>query len=363
MVKGKALQLGALDCHVVDAREEFAARVRAAGDQGERALRRRLPAVHRARPAADRQAGRRVRAQDRLRHDRPRLHRQGQRPGADRVDRDRARPGDEDHRPGARLADGPRGGDRLRARARHPGQGRHRGAAVLDRRQPLGPLLGGRADRGPRRAAARRRLPARHPARATRPTSPRTWRSSSSAACPWRSTASGSGLVELLERAGEIGAPPRRGDRRPHRGPDRRPQGARPLRGAGRGDHPARPQGAREARRARSTRTTSSPGSTSSGPSSSTPGSGTSRCSRDLERLHGLGQRAGHRRDHHAALQGQRARRWRAARRTRSTTRRWPASASRAACSRSRRAPGFIELWRLQSRMAYNVRNREREKE
>ena len=28
----------------------------------------------------------------RLRHDRPRLHRQGQRPGADRVDRDRARP-------------------------------------------------------------------------------------------------------------------------------------------------------------------------------------------------------------------------------------------------------------------------------
>ena len=28
VVRGKALQLGALDCHVVDAREEFAARVR-----------------------------------------------------------------------------------------------------------------------------------------------------------------------------------------------------------------------------------------------------------------------------------------------------------------------------------------------
>ena len=26
-------------------------------------------------------------------------------------------------------------------------------------------------------------------------------------------------------------------------------------------------------------------------------------------------------------------------------------------------SPGFIELWSLQSRMAYNVRNREREKE
>ena len=127
VVKGKALHLGALDCHVVDARG-VRARLRAAGDQGERALRRRLSAVHRARPAADREAGGRVRAEERLRHDRPRLHRQGQRPGADRVDRDRARPGHEDHRAGARLADGPRGGDRLRARARHPGEGRHRDA-------------------------------------------------------------------------------------------------------------------------------------------------------------------------------------------------------------------------------------------
>ena len=36
VVKGKALQLGALDCHVVDAREEFARDLRAAGDQGQR---------------------------------------------------------------------------------------------------------------------------------------------------------------------------------------------------------------------------------------------------------------------------------------------------------------------------------------
>ena len=67
-----------------------------------------------------------VRAQDRLRHDRPRLHRQGQRPGPHRGDDRDARPRAEGHRARARLADGPRGGDRLRAQARDPGQGRHR---------------------------------------------------------------------------------------------------------------------------------------------------------------------------------------------------------------------------------------------
>ena len=122
VIEGKALQLGALECHVVDAREEFAREYVAAGDQGQRALRRRLPAVHRARASADRQARRRVCAPRRLRHDRPRLHRQGQRPGADRGDRRDARARAEGDRAGALLADGPRGGDRLRARARHPDQ-------------------------------------------------------------------------------------------------------------------------------------------------------------------------------------------------------------------------------------------------
>ena len=113
VVRGKALKLGALDCHVVDAREEFAERVRAAGDQGQRPLRRRLPALHRARPAADRQAGRGEGARDGLRHDRPRLHRQGQRPGADRVHRAGAGARAEDHR--ARCAAG-----RWAARRRSP---------------------------------------------------------------------------------------------------------------------------------------------------------------------------------------------------------------------------------------------------
>ncbi len=57
------------------------------------------------------------------------------------------------------------------------------------------------------------------------------------------------GLVELTRARGRDRRAARRGDRRPHRGPHRRPQGARPLRGAGRRDHPHRAQGAREARR------------------------------------------------------------------------------------------------------------------
>ena len=164
VVKGKALRLGAIEAHVVDAREEFAQRVRAAGDQGQRRLRRRLPAVHRARAAADRQARGRVRAQDGLRHDRPRLHRQGQRPGADRGHGRDARAGAQGDRAGALVADGPRRGDRLRAQARDPGQGRHGVGALLDRRQPVGALVRGQLDRGPLARARRRRLPARHAA-------------------------------------------------------------------------------------------------------------------------------------------------------------------------------------------------------
>ena len=62
VVERKALQIGAVDAHVVDAREEFAREYVLPGDQGQRRLRRRLPALHRARPPADRQARRRVRA-------------------------------------------------------------------------------------------------------------------------------------------------------------------------------------------------------------------------------------------------------------------------------------------------------------
>ena len=130
------------------------ARLRAARDQGERAVRGRLPAVHGARAPADREARRRAGARDRLRHDRARLHRQGQRPGPDRGHGRVARPRAEDHRARAQLADGSRGGDRVRARARHPDQGRDRSSALLGRRQHLGPLVRRRPDRGSVRAAA-----------------------------------------------------------------------------------------------------------------------------------------------------------------------------------------------------------------
>ena len=140
------------------------ARIRPAGDQGERPLRRRLSAVHGARQATDRKACSGEGARARVRHDRARLHGQGQRPGADRGDGDRPRPTDEDHRSRSRLGDGARGGDRVRARARNTDQGRNGGAAVLGRRQHLGPLVRGRAGRRSDPTRARRRLRDRHPA-------------------------------------------------------------------------------------------------------------------------------------------------------------------------------------------------------
>src|ERR1700745_3158725 len=69
VIEGKARRIGAVEGHRIHARGGarrgrpharraggFPPRLRAAGDQGQRPLRRRLPAVHRPRPAADRQA-------------------------------------------------------------------------------------------------------------------------------------------------------------------------------------------------------------------------------------------------------------------------------------------------------------------
>ena len=73
-----------------------------------------------------------------------------------------------------------------------PVKGGTEAAPVLDRRQPLGPLLGGPRDRGPRRAAARRRLPARHAARSDAPDEPELIRVGFERGGRSRSTASGS---------------------------------------------------------------------------------------------------------------------------------------------------------------------------
>ena len=133
-------------------------RLRLAAPPGERPLPGRLSAGHGARPAAHRAAPRRGRQARGRRRGRPRLHRQGQRPGPLRRRDPRPRSGARGHRPDARR-DGPdpRPGDRLRRRARDRDPD-HQGLAVLDRRQPVGPLVRDRRPRGPVGHAAGRRL-------------------------------------------------------------------------------------------------------------------------------------------------------------------------------------------------------------
>ena len=108
VVKAKALQIGAVEAHVIDAREEFAREyvlpaIKANAIYGLgyplfTALGRPLIAKLAVEYAL--QTG--------LRHGRPRLHRQGQRPGADRGHGGHAGPGAQGDRARPLLADGPR---------------------------------------------------------------------------------------------------------------------------------------------------------------------------------------------------------------------------------------------------------------
>ena len=116
------------------------------------------------------------------------------------------------------------------------------------------------------------------------------------------------GLVELLERARRDRLPPRGRDRRPHRGPDRRPQGARHLRGAGGGDRPHRPRGAGAPGR----HDPPEPVQAGARPEVGLPGlrrALVGAAAHRPRRLHGRGQRAGDRGDRSASVQRQRARR------------------------------------------------------
>ncbi len=166
VIEGKALQLGALECHVVDAREEFAREYVAPAIKANALYGGGYPLFT--------ALGRPLIAKLAVEHARA--------AGCDTIAHGCTGKGNDQVRieatiatlapelkviaPVRSLADGPRGGDRLRARARHPGQGRHRVGAVLDRRQPLGALLRGPLDRGSRPRARGRRLPARHAPRA-----------------------------------------------------------------------------------------------------------------------------------------------------------------------------------------------------
>ena len=153
--------------------------------------------------------------------------------------------------------------------------------------------------------------------------------------------------------------PPRRGHRGPRGGPDRGPEGARPVRGPGGGDHPARPPGAGAAREHNPPEQLQA----AAGQPLGVPGlrrAVAGAPAGEPQRLHGVGQRAGDGRDHDAALQGLRP----------------PGGAAvpnalydqalagfgeSGGLFSQQSSPGFIELWSLQSRMAYGIRNRERE--
>ena len=114
-VTDKAKGLGAIETVVVDAREEFAEDYVLPAIKANALYGGGYPLFTAlARPLIARQGGSRG-AGARLRHDRPRLHRQGQRPGAPRGDDRDARPRARCARPRARLAHGPRRGDPVRA--------------------------------------------------------------------------------------------------------------------------------------------------------------------------------------------------------------------------------------------------------
>ena len=184
VVEGKARQLGAVEAHVDRRARGVRARLRAAGDQGQRALRRRLPAVHRARAAADREARRRAGPRQRLRHDRPRLHRQGQRPGAHRGDGRDARARAEGDRAGARRG---RWAARRRSPTRASTASRSRAGPRSRPTRSTTTCGGARAraagSRTSDQRARGRRLPARHAARGGAGRARDGRRSASSAAC------------------------------------------------------------------------------------------------------------------------------------------------------------------------------------
>ena len=208
--------------------------------RGRRRLPGTLPAGDGAGPPAHLEAHGRRGARGRRHGRRPRLHRQGQRPGALRRQRPGAGARPEDRRAGARVGhEDARRRDRLRGEAQHPDPG-HEGKPVLDRREPVGSQHRVRRPRGPVAGAAgghlradalgegraggavvrRDRLRARHPGLAGRRGARR--RDARQAA-------------QLPRRRA------RRRARRPRRGPARRHQVARDLRGAGRDRPPGAP--------------------------------------------------------------------------------------------------------------------------
>ena len=139
-VQERALKIGASAAYVVDGRRQFVEGFVWPSLQTGALYEKEYPlatAIGRPLIAAlhgpDRQAGG-------CGGDRPRLHRQGQRPGPLRRDDGRAGARAPGGRAGPRVADEPRRRDRVRDAARHRGPGEHR-LTVLDRREPVGSLV------------------------------------------------------------------------------------------------------------------------------------------------------------------------------------------------------------------------------
>ena len=150
VVRQKALEIGAVESIVKDVREEYVERVPLSKALKANALyENKYPLLSAmSRPIIVKHLVEEAHRTGATLH-RPRLHRQGQRPGPLRGRHRRARPRHRGPRPGARV--GPvhaRAGDGLRRGARHP-RAHDQGQPVLDRRQPVGPRHRVRRARGP----------------------------------------------------------------------------------------------------------------------------------------------------------------------------------------------------------------------
>ena len=157
VIRQRALDCGAVESIVVDAKDEFADEFCLPALKANALYMDRYPLVSAlSRPVIVKHLV--DRGQDlRRRPGRPRLHRQGQRPGPVR-----GRPGQPRARPGlpgsrTRLRHDPRQGDRLRRGAR-PADRRHQEVAVLHRPERLGPRGRDRLPRGPVERPDRGRL-------------------------------------------------------------------------------------------------------------------------------------------------------------------------------------------------------------
>ena len=214
------------------------------GGAGRRDLRGPLPARHLARPPGDREAPGRDRAPRRGRRPRPRLHRQGERPGALRARLPRARSRSRGDRPLAPLGDPvARGCPRLRRPPRGAGR-TDRVRPLQPRPEPLPPEPRGRGSRGSVERAPGRPLPD-HEGPGGGGAGVRVRRGRVRGGVPGgggRGTARPGGAADPAQRAR---GPARGGPGRPRREPARRDEVARRVRDPRRDDPP---RGARRPR-------------------------------------------------------------------------------------------------------------------